>query len=247
MSRLAAVALGVTLALAGCGDDKDSGSLTVSAASSLTTPLTEYGTRFKPAQVRLSFAGSDELAAQIRQGAKPDVFASANATLPDALFLEGLVETPVVFARNRLVIAVPAHSDAITSIEDLARPRVKLAVGSGSVPVGEYTRQVLARLGPARSKAILANVRSNEPNVNGVVGKLSQGAVDAGFVYVTDVKAAGGKIKAIELPAELQPSVEYEITTVKGAKNPGAAKQFIDGLVNGEGGRLLRDAGFEGP
>ena len=208
--------------------------------------LTAYGAKFEPAHVRLSFAGSDELAAQIRQGVKPDVFASANTKLPEALFTEGLVEKPVVFARNRLVIAVPAADDKITSVDDLARPGVKLAIGSQSVPIGEYTRRVLARLGPERSKAILANVRSNEPNVSGVVGKLSQGAVDAGFVYVTDVEAAKD-MNAIELPAELQPSVEYGVAIVKGAKNRAAATQFVDGLLHGDGARLLRDAGFEAP
>jgi molybdate transport system substrate-binding protein len=254
MIRTAAVlALVLALALTSCGDESTSASgggnrtLTVSAASSLTSALTAYGTKFEPARVRLSFAGSDELAAQIRQGVKPDVFASANTKLPDALYAEGLVEKPVVFAGNRLVIAAPAKSDSIGSIDDLAKPGLKLAIGSESVPIGEYTRKVLARLGPARSKAILDNVRSNEPNVSGVVGKLSQGAVDAGFVYATDVEAAGGKLKAIELPAELEPSAKYGVAVVKGAKNPGAAKQFVDGLLDGDGARSLRAAGFEAP
>lgn len=246
MTRAAAV-LAAVLAVPGCGGDDGSGSLTVSAGSSLTVPLTEYARSFEPADVRLSFAGSDQAAAQIRQGVKPDVYASANTAIPDALFAEGLVETPVVFARNRLVIAVPAKSDSIASIDDLARPGVTIALGSASVPSGAYARRVLARLGPERSRAILANVRSSEPDVKGVVGKLSQGTVDAGFVYLTDVRAASGDLKVIELPARLQPSVEYGIAIVKGAKNPEAARQFIDGLLRGEGARVLRDAGFEAP
>jgi molybdate transport system substrate-binding protein len=247
----AALCLSLSLAVCACGDSSGAasgtGTLTVSAASSLKKPLTDYGAHFAGARVRLSFAGSDQLAAQIRQGVKPDVFAAANTKLPEALFAEGKVGKPVVFAGNRLVIAVPAGAHAIASVDDLAKPGVKLAVGSESVPIGEYTRKVLARLDPARGKAILANVRSNEPDVAGVVGKLSQGAVDAGFVYVTDVRAAKGALRAIELPASLQPSVKYGVAIVKGAKNPDAARKFVDGLLHGDGARTLRAAGFEAP
>ncbi len=88
------------------------------------------------------------------------------------------------------------------------------------MPVGAYTRAVLDRLPGRQGEAILANVRSNEPDVGGVVGKLSQGAVDAGFVYVTDVEGAGGALRAIELPERLQPSVTYGAAIVKGAREP---------------------------
>ena len=242
--RRAVLGLVVALVVAGCGDD--SGTLTVSAASSLRTAFTEYADGFDGADVRLSFAGSDELAAQIRSGVRPDVFAAANTELPDALHSEGLVERPVVFAGNRLVIAVPAGS-RIDSVGDLARPGTTLAVGSESVPVGAYTRTVLDRLDSRTSRAILANVRSNEPDVGGVVGKLVQGAVDAGFVYVTDVAAAEGRLRAVELPAELRPTVSYGVAVVKGARNPDAAREFVDGLLTGDGARTLRDAGFEPP
>jgi molybdate transport system substrate-binding protein len=246
--RITALALLLAVALGGCGggDSGSSKSLTVSAASSLKSAFTDYGDGFDGARVRLSFAGSDELAAQIRKGVRPDVFAAANTKLPDALYAEGLAQKPVVFAGNRLVIAVPAGSD-VKSVADLAKPGTKLAIGSESVPVGEYTRTVLAKLPPAQSKAILANVRSSEPDVNGVVGKLAQGAVDAGFVYVTDVVATDGKLRAIELPTALQPTVSYGVAIVKGAKNPDGARKFVDGLVQGDGARILREAGFEKP
>jgi molybdate transport system substrate-binding protein len=244
-----ALALALALTISACGASANSspGSLTVSAASSLKKPLSAYADQFSPARVRLSFAGSDQLAAQIRQGVKPDVFAAANTKLPDALFAAGLVDKPVVFAGNRLVIAVPAGAHGIASLDDLATPGVKLAIGSASVPVGDYTRKVIGGLGAARAKAILANVRSSEPDVAGVVGKLSQGAVDAGFVYVTDVNASKGALRAIELPASLRPSVKYGVAIVKGAKNPGAARKFVDGLLHGDGARRLRAAGFEAP
>ena len=140
--------------------------------------------------MRASFAGSDELAAQIRQGVKPDVFASANTKLPDALYKEGLVEKPAVFAANQLVLAVPADG-TVTSLEDLTKPGTTIAMGSESVPVGTYTRKVLDQLPADEKRQILENVRSNEPDVAGVVGKVAKGAVDAGFVYITDVRGGG--------------------------------------------------------
>jgi molybdate transport system substrate-binding protein len=235
------------LVLAACGGGDSKPTLTVSAATSLKSPMTAYAGRFPGATVRASFAGSDELAAQIRQGVKPDVFAAANTTLPDQLYKEGLVEKPRVFAANRLVLAVPASGAKVASLDDLAKPGTTIAIGAETVPVGSYTRKVLAKLPPERSKAILANVRSNEPDVGGVVGKVAQGAVDAGFVYVTDVKAASGELRAIDLPAGLQPQVSYGVAVVKGAKHPEQAKAFVDGLLRGAGRKALGAAGFLPP
>lgn len=250
----AAAATVATLAavlLAACGGSGASSGgqpdLVVSAASSLTAAFTAYGTSFDGGRVRFSFAGSDQLAAQIRQGVEPDVFAAASTALPDALHEQGLVARPVVFAANRLVLAVPASGGQVDTLADLERPGTTIAIGSASVPIGAYTRTVLARLGPARSKAVLANVRSDEPDVKGIVGKLAQGAVDAGFVYVTDVQAAGGKLRAIELPASLQPRVAYAAAVVTGAPHPAQARRFVAGLLRGAGSHTLRAAGFEPP
>jgi molybdate transport system substrate-binding protein len=235
---LAAVAA-LVLLLAGCGGDHP---LKVSAAASLKKALTSYDT--KPSY---SFAGSDELAAQIRKGARPDVFASANTKLPDQLYAAGLVEKPVTFAGNRLVLAVPASGAKVSSLYDVEALGVKLAIGSEAVPIGAYTRTVLAKLPESEASAVLKNVRSEEPDVAGIVGKLTQGAVDAGFVYVSDVKGAGGKLKAIELPDTLQPTVAYGAAVVKGAKNRNAAQKFVDGLMSGDGRRALAAAGFLPP
>jgi len=233
------------LALAGCGGSDDT--LTVSAAASLKKALTQYGGEFEDAKARFSFAGSDELAAQIRKGAKPDVFASANTKLPDELYSEGLVEKPVTFAGNRLVLAVPASGGKVASLQDVQKPGTTLAIGSESVPVGSYTRTVLSKLSESESSAIMKNVRSEEPDVAGIVGKLTQGAVDAGFVYISDVHATYGKLKAIELPHSLQPTVAYGVAVVKDAKHEDAAKKFVDGLLDGDGKQALDDAGFEPP
>lgn len=225
--------------LAGCGGSSSGGGrLTVSAATSLTTAFTKLG------GAAYSFGGSDELAAQIRKGVKPDVYAAANTKLPEALFRAGLIERPQVFARNRLVLAVPGQGGKVTSLADAGKAGVKLAIGSPSVPVGMYTRKVIAGLPPGLRKAILGNVRSEEPDVGGVVGKLTQGAVDAGFVYVTDVEATGGRLRAIGLPQSLDPEVAYGVAVVKGAKHPAAARSFVKGLLAGKGRDTLRAAGF---
>ncbi len=246
MRRLAVLLAAGALALSGCGGGDDT--LTVSAASSLKNALTDYGAQFDDAKARFSFAGSDELAAQIRKGAHPDVFASANTKLPDQLYQESLVQKPVTFAGNRLVLAVPASPDAkVASLKDLEKPGTTLAIGSESVPVGSYTRTVLSKLPASERAAILANVRSEEPDVAGIVGKLTQGAGDAGFVYISDVRATDGKLKAIELPENLQPTVAYGVAIVKGAKNEDAAKTFVDGLLDGAGKDALDAAGFEPP
>lgn len=246
MRRLVPVALTFVL-LAGCGGGSDKPRLEVSAATSLKKAATAYGGRFGAAEVALSFGGSDELAAQIRAGGRPDVFAAANAKLPDALYEEGLVEKPVAFARNRLVIAVPADGAKVETIDDLSRSGVKLAVGAPSVPIGSYTRKILSGLPATQRAAILANVRSQEPDVGGVVGKVAEGAVDAGFVYVSDVQGAGGRLKAIALPDRLQPEVLYEAAVVKGTEHPEQARAFVDGLRTGAGREALDRAGFLKP
>ena len=232
--------------MVGCGggsDDPDQ--VVVSAASSLDTAFHDYVDAVG-IDARMSFAGSDELAAQIRQGVKPDVYAAANTSLPDQLHQEGLVGEPTVFATNTLVLAVPKGSE-IDSLDDLTRPGTTIAMGDPTVPVGSYTREVVGNLPADQRGAIYDNVRSEEPDVSGIVGKLMQGAVEAGFVYATDVTASDGELKAIQLPAELQPDVEYGAAVVTGAKNAEEARRFIDGLLTEDGATALRGAGFKPP
>jgi molybdate transport system substrate-binding protein len=239
------VVLAIIVAFAGCGGDDGKPTLRVSAAASLKNAFEDYAKSFDAADVSYSFAGSDELAAQIRKGARPDVFAAANTKLPDQLYSEGRVEKPVPFAQNRLVLAVPADGSDVSSIDDLSKDGVTIAAGSPSVPVGAYTRDVLTKLGSQQAKAIEDNIRSNEPDVSGVVGKISQGAVDAGFVYITDVEASGGRLKAIELPTGLQPNVVYGAAVVKGTDRQSQAQDFVDGLLSGAGQQALEQAGFD--
>jgi molybdate transport system substrate-binding protein len=157
---------------------------------------------------------------------------------------------PLAFARNRLVLAVPAARSSgarVRSLADVAEPGVRLVVGSPSVPVGSYTRLVIERLPAARRRRVLGNVRSNEPDVASIAAKLAQGAGDAGFVYATDVRASGGRLRAIGLPPHLQPDVLYAVAVVKGSERREQARSFVRGLLDGNGAAALRRAGFRSP
>jgi molybdate transport system substrate-binding protein len=232
--------------LAGCGGGSSRPALVVSAAASLHKAFTLYARGFSSATLRFSFAGSDALAAQIEQGVHPDVFVSANASLPDQLYTQGLVEKPVVFAANTLVLAVPAKS-TLTELKDAERRGVTIAVGTPTVPVGAYTLTIMRRLPAAQQRSLQANVVDREPDVSGIVGKLMEGAVAAGFLYATDVRATRGALRAIELPAPIQPQIAYAAAIVKGTKHMAQAQAFVSGLLHGAGQLDLRNAGFLPP
>lgn len=253
MLRGVALVLGTALLLVpgcGSGDGGEDGAqaprVRVAAAASLKTAFEDVGRSLPGEAPSFSFAGSDQLAGQIRAGARPDVFAAANAELPAALFAEGRVERPVPFARNRLVIAVPAGATMVRGIEDLARGGLRLAIGAEGVPVGVYARQVIARLPGATRRAIFANVRSEEPDASGIVGKVVQRAVSAGLVYASDVTAARGRLAAIALPAVLQPEVTYAAAVVRGAPAGARARRFVQALTAPAGQTALRRAGLLG-
>ena len=193
--------------------------LTVSAAASLKSAFEDYGKSFDAATARFSFAGSDELAAQIRQGVKPDVYAAANTKLPDQLFRDGLVEKPVVFAGNELVIAVPADSD-IASIDDLAEDGRRRSWSAPSRCPSAPTRARCSSRLPRRRSARRSPPTSarRSPTCRASSASSPRAPPTPGFVYATDVVAAGDKLKTIELPEDLQPTVEYGAAVVKGAQ-----------------------------
>jgi molybdate transport system substrate-binding protein len=225
----------VALVAAGCGGSSDP-KLTVFAASSLSDVLPHID-----GAPTYSFAGSNTLAAQIRQGAPADVFAAASPKLPQELHAAGLVGEPVVFAHNALVLIVPrANRAGIHAVGDLDRRGVKLVVAAEGVPAGDYTREVLAKLGES---ALVGRAVSQESDVREVLSKVALGEADAGFVYATDAKAAGTKVTALSLPARAQPRVAYEVAVVAGGHEQ-AARDFVDALRGERGQRALRAAGF---
>ena len=191
---------------------------------------------------RYSFAGSDTLALQIRQGAPADVFASAAPRYTQELFREGLVERPQPLAANRLAVIVPAGNPAgIRAVDDLAARGVRLVLASEEVPVGGYAREALRTLALG---AALRNVVSEEPDVKDVVGKVALGEADAGVVYTTDARAAGDRVRVVPVPARAQPDIRYEIAVVASAPHPEAARAFVALATGPEGRAALARAGF---
>ena len=213
---------------------------TVSAAASLT----EVFPKIDPT-ARYNFGGSNQLALQIRQGAPVNVFASAAPNFTQDLFAKGLVEKPRFLAFNRLALIVPKSNPAgITSVYDLRRRGIKLVIAAPAVPVGSYTRTVLRNLGLSSA---LANVVSQESDVKGVVGKVALGQADAGFVYVTDARAAASQLKSFPIPTFAQPKVRYEIAVVTASTNKAAANAFIKRVKSPRGKLLMAQAGFKFP
>ena len=214
--------------------------LTVYAAASLTEVFPKIDST-----PRYQFAGSDQLALQIEQGAPADVFASASPKYAEALFRKGLVERPRTFTSNRLVLIVPRSNRAhLRSVGDLTRPGVKLVVAAPSVPVGAYARQALARLG---LNAALRNVVSEERDVKGVVAKVVLGEADAGFVYATDARPVAAKVRTIAVPARARPIAHYSIAVVKASRHRTEAAAFVARVLAPAGQRALKAAGFLRP
>lgn len=239
MSTLALVAV-LAVGPVGCGGSEGAAGdepVTVFGAASLTEVL-----RAVDPQARISTGGSDRLAFQVEQGAPADVFASASPAHTGALHEAGLVDAPRVFATNRLVVIVPASNPAgIRSVADIARPGVKLVVGEPGVPIGAYTRTALSRLG---LEAALGNVASEEQDVRAIVAKVALAEADAGLVYLTDVRAAEDRVRAIPVPARAQPVVEYEVAVVSATRRRAAADAYVARLLGEPGRTALAGLGF---
>jgi molybdate transport system substrate-binding protein len=240
MTRLAALAVlgALTLPAAAANGSPEASRLNVYAAASLT----EVFEKIAP-NANYSFGGSNQLAFQIRQGAPADVFASASPQYTQELFRDRLVERPVTFASNKLVLAVPRSNPAgLQTVFDLKRKSVRLIVATPQVPIGSYTRQVLRKLGLS---SVLSKVVSQEPDVKSIVGKLALGEADAGFVYRTDVTPVKNRVRAILIPPWAQPKVRYEIAVVRASSHAKAARAWVRMIDRSpRARRLLRRAGF---
>jgi molybdate transport system substrate-binding protein len=213
----------------------------VFAAASLSKVFPEIDNSAK-----YTFGGSGALEVQIAQGAPADVFAAASPKQPAELYAKGLVEKPVEFATNTLVLIVPKGNPAhITSVSDITRPGVKLVICNATVPCGDYARDVFTNLGIATQA--MNNVVSQTTDVTQTVAQVALGQADAGFVYITDADAAKGKVSVIRLPAKAKPDAKDYIAIVKAAKNQGAAASFVKTVLAPEGQAKLRAAGFGKP
>ena len=228
--------------LAGCGSS-DGSSLTVFAAASLKGSFSQLADEFEARNpgttVVLNFAGSSDLASQLIQGAPADVFASADVGNMAKVRAAGLLDSSTAFATNTLTIAVPPSNPAgIRSFADLARPGVRVVSCASQVPCGAATDTVEAATG------ITLRPVSEESAVTDVLNKVTSGEADAGLVYVTDVRAAGGKATGIPLAESNRAVNTYPIATLASSRRRELAASFVS-LVTGDGGRrILSDAGF---
>lgn len=232
--------------------------LTVFAAASLTESFTEIGKSFEAShpgvKAVFNFAGSQQLRAQLGQGARADVFAPANTAEMDAVVKAGLVAegSAKIFARNQLVVVVSRkHPDAVTRFADLAKPGVKLILGDASVPVGKYTEKMLRQaredstLGEGFEKGVLANVLSREQDVKWVLAKVRLGEADAGVVYASDVTPQAAKeVTTIAIPEAINPVAEYPIAPLLRAEQPELAAAFVQAVLSPEGQQVLAKYGF---
>lgn len=259
MGRIALSIVALVVAL--CAANKASlawagpaGTLTVFAAVSLTESFTILGKvleqRNPGLRVVQSFAGSQQLASQIEQGARTDVFASADQRWMDYVRDKGLIVLPArEFARNRLVVIVPRANQAkITRLQDLANPGLKIVLAADAVPVGHYSREALDKLARAPgfpqdyAQRVLRNVVSQEENVRGVVAKIQLGEADAGIVYRSDVTpATSERVVMLDIPDPYNVIASYPLALVKGAPNPEAGTEFIALVLSSLGQRVLRD------
>ena len=238
VTTFVAAILAVALTLAGAAGARTSADpLTIYAAASLTEVFKAYD----PAQ-KYSFAGSNVLETQIRQGAPADIFASAAPLNTQRLFAAGIVDKPVTFTANRLALIVPKSNPAgLTSVYDLKSKNVKLVIANAAVPVGGYTRTVLKKMGLS---SVLSKVVSQESDVKAVTGKVALGQADAGFVYVTDARAVSDQVTLIRIPAWAQPRVRYEIAVVSKSGNKTAAQAWIKGILSDKGQAAMKSYGF---
>lgn len=250
--RAAAGAALAVLALTGCGDQAAGGEeagrdLTVFAAASLADAFSEIGAAFSQANpdVRVAFnlAGSQQLAAQITEGAPADVFASANQPQMDVVAQAGLIDGQAeVFTANVLQIAVePGNPRGITALEDLAAPGLTLLLAAPEVPAGRYARQALAAAG------VQVRPASEEADVRAVLGKVALGEADAGIVYASDVAAAGEDVEGVEIPERANVAAAYPVAALTTAPSPDLARAFVTFLLSGQGQAILADHGFRPP
>lgn len=259
MRRFALIAAGLAaVAAAGCSSSTSTppsgasspeaatGTITVFAAASLTGTFTQLGKQFESAHpgdtVKFSFGPSSGLATQITSGAPADVFASAAPGNMQDVVSAGDASNPQNFAKNTMEVAVPPNNPAkVTSVNDLAKHAVKVAVCQPQVPCGVVAAEVFKNVGITVKPVTL------QPDVKSVLTQVETGNVDAGMVYVTDVMAAGSKVKGVAIAANDNASTLYPIATVSSSKEKSIANAFVAYVLSPAGQSVLTAAGFEKP
>ncbi|NJO06766.1 MAG: molybdate ABC transporter substrate-binding protein [Chloroflexaceae bacterium] len=256
----------VMVLLAGCGQQAapqvpataPQAELVVFAAASLTNAFTEMGQDFEArnpdATVVFNFAGSQQLAQQLGQGAPADVFASANARQMEVAIEAGRVvsNTQQIFVNNRLVVVVPADNPGeIATLQDLAQPGLKMVLAAEDVPVGEYSRAFLDKAAASGEftadyrDAVLANIVSYEENVRAILTKVALGEADAGIVYTSDVAPnEADQVQQIDIPDTLNTIAAYPLAAVSDTAQPALTEAFLAYVLSPEGQATLAEYGF---
>ena len=262
MRRFTVIAAGLAaVALAGCSSSSSGGaastaspasssastaSITVFAAASLTGTFTQIGKQFEAAhpgdKVTFSFGPSSGLATQITNGAPADVFASAAPANMDQVVTAGDASNPQDFAKNIMEVAVPPANPAnVKSVNNLAKKSVKVALCQPQVPCGVVAAEVFKNAGITVKPVTL------EADVKSVLAQVELNEVDAGMVYVTDVQAAGTKVKGVQIPADDNASTLYPIAAISKSSHQSVAQAFVAYVLSPAGQQVLSAAGFEKP
>ncbi|MFB7406166.1 molybdate ABC transporter substrate-binding protein [Streptomyces sp. NPDC056202] len=218
--------------------------LTVLAAASLTDVFKTAGAAYEKShpgtKLTFSFAGSQELVAQVSQGSPADVLVTADTKSMDKVKAD--TGTPAIIAKNRLVIATgEGNPFKVDDLKDLADTKLKVVLAAPEVPAGKYSKQILD------AQKVTVKPVSQEPNVRAVLSKVELGEADAGLVYKTDAASAADKVDAVEIPDDQNAIAKYPAATIKDSKNAEAAAAFVAWLSSPEGQKILQDAGFQKP
>ncbi len=240
---LTTVAVGASsLVASSCGDDGEASVLVLAAASltdAFTTMADEFESEHPDVDVQVSFGGSSTLQVQVEEGAPADIVAFADGVPVDALAAEGLVDDPVVFATNSVVLVTPTDNPGgVTTIDDLADPDLLVGVCAPQVPCGRYAREVLSQSG------VDASVDTEEPDVRSLAAKVASGELDAALVYATDVEAFDGELATIPLPDGVDVGAEYPIAVLDDSSAADGARLFVDFVLSPTGQAVLSAAGF---
>jgi molybdate transport system substrate-binding protein len=259
MRRFTVIAAGLAaVAVAGCSSSSSSstpsassstpatGTITVFAAASLTEAFTQIGKQFQAAHkgdtVKFSFGPSSGLEAQITSGAPADVFASASTKNMQGVVSAGDASSPQNFAKNIMEVAVPPDNPGkVASVNDLAKKSVKVALCQPQVPCGVVAAEVFKNAGITVKPVTL------QPDVKSVLTQVETNNVDAGMVYVTDVMAAGSKVKGVTIPASENGSTLYPIATISNSAHESIAQAFVAYVLSPAGQQVLTAAGFDKP